>query len=119
MERREITLLRKYEERCKRHDRQEHRKERIKYLEELVAEIPSPDEDIPDDEDREIEKAIENLERIHNERDKTRKRFRVRGEVQNRRGKIGATIDATVSIKTNPTKLDMNKDAILISFLAK
>lgn len=114
MERREVTLLREYEERCKRRDRQERRKERIKYLEDLVAEIPSPEEDIPDDEDREIEKAIANLEKIHNERDKTRKRFHIRGEVQNRRGKIGATIDATVSIKANPAKLDMNKDAILI-----
>lgn len=92
---------------------------RIEHLRDLIADIPSPEEDIPDDEERKILKAIANVERIHNQRNDARKVFRVAAEVHDKKKRIGATIDATIKVNANPNRIDLNNEAILISFLVK
>lgn len=88
-------------------------------MQEIIAAIPTPKEEIPTEEDKVIENAIKNVEKIHNEINKTKNMFRVVAEVFNNNRKVCATIDASLRINTNPNKSDIEREAILVSFLIK
>lgn len=89
------------------------------YLRQLVAEISSPQEEIPDEEDRKIKEAIEEIERQHNSRDEARKIFRIADEVRASNGRRVATVDATINFKTDPARIDTEKEAVLLAFVIK
>lgn len=111
--------MREYLRKCRVRENEERRNARIQYLREMIAVIPTPEEEIPSEEDGAKENAIKNVEKIHNEMNKTKNMFRVLAEVLDDNRKVGATIDASLRINTNPNRIDIQKQAVLILFLIK
>lgn len=104
MEIEEAKLLKRFREKFERQDRnEERRRARIEYLKQMIAEISSDPEDIPDE--RQIEEVIREAEMQYNMREKARKIFRVREKVYDIDGNKVAFINATISVKVNPTRI--------------
>lgn len=104
MEREETKLLKRFREKCERRDRnEERRRARIEHLKQMIAEIPSNPEDILDEEGKQIEEAIYQAEIQYNMREKAKKIFRVAEKVFDIHGNEVAFINATISVKVNPT----------------
>lgn len=119
MESEEAKLLKRFREKCERRDRnEERRRARIEHLKQMIAEIPSDPEDIPDEEERQIEEAIREAETQFNMREKARKIFRVR-EVCDIDGNEVAFINATISVKVNPTRMQFDRQGIMMSTMMK
>lgn len=117
MESEEAKLLKRFREKYERRDRnEERRRARIEHLKQMIAEIP---EDIPDEEERQIEEAIREAETQYNMREKIRKIFRVREKVCDIDGNEVAFINATISVKFNPTRMQFDRQGIMMSTMMK
>lgn len=99
MEREETKLLKRFREKCERRDRNEERRRAcIEHLKQMIAEIPSDPEDIPD-EDKQIEEAIYEAEIEYNMREKAKKIFRVAEKVFDIHGNEVAFIKAVSTMR--------------------
>lgn len=85
----------------------------------MIAEIPSDPEEIPDEEDREIELAIDEAKKQYNLRDESKKMFRIAEEVFNNYCNEVAFFNATINLKTNPARMRPDKQGILIACIIK
>lgn len=114
----ERALKAEYKEKVKVKDAEERRQARIVYLKEVIAELlPQPDEG-PREEEDEIVREIEKIEKIYNFRHEARKIFKHTDEVITKSGKIGATLE-TINIKTDPMYLNIENETVLIMFMAR
>lgn len=119
MEKEEARLLRVLRDKFKRRENERARREaRVEHLKELIAKL-SDDDDIPSEEDRQIEKEIDEAERLVNARNRLNTIFRVSKEVRNLEGDEVATFDATVILRINPMRIGTEKQAILAAFMMK
>lgn len=112
--------MKRFREKCERRDRnEERRRARIEHLKQMIAEIPSDPEDIPDEEDKQIEEAIYKAEIQYNMREKAKKIFRVAEKVFDIHGNEVAFINATISVKVNPTRMRFDKQGIMMLTMMK
>lgn len=119
METEESKLLRMFREKYKRRENERARREaRIEHLKQLIEEMPDSDE-IPSEEDRRIEKEIDEAQKLINARDQTKTIFRIPKGIYDQDGNKVATFDATVNLKTDPTRMRADKQAIFVAVLMK
>lgn len=85
----------------------------------MIAEIPSDPEEIPDEEDREIELAIDEAEKQYNLRDESKKMFRIAEKIFDNYCNEVAFFNATINLKTNPARMRPDKQGILIACIIK
>lgn len=120
MESEEEKLLKIFREKCERRDRKEERRRaRVVHLKRLIAEIPSDPEDVPEEEEKRLEEAIREAETRFNIREKNKKVYRVAEKVYDGDGKEVAIVNATVSVQINPTRMNFNRQGILVSTMMK
>lgn len=119
MEREELRLLKLLKEKSKRREAEMvRRKARIEHLRQLIDDLSDTDE-IPSEEERRIEDEIEEAQRLVNSRNENRTRFRVTEEITDRYDNEVATFDATINVKTDPTRMRADKQALMITLVIK
>lgn len=119
MEREESRLLRIYRKKLRRREEEEVRRaSRIEHLRNLISQIPDV-EKIPEDEDHRIEEEIDEAERSYNALDESKTIFRIMKEVCDRDDNEVAQFNATINLKTDPTRMRADKQGIMAIVIIK
>lgn len=109
-----------FREKCGRRERrEERRRERIEHLKRLIAEIPSDPEESHDEEEKRIEEELREAETRFNKREEAKKVFRVVEKIYDIDKREVAIINATISVQINPTRMNFNRQGILMSTIMK
>lgn len=119
METEEARLTRIFREKFKRREDQRVRREaRVEHLKSLIERI-SEDDEIPSEEDRRLEREIDEAERMLNAKDRTKAIFRISENIYDLDDNEIATFDATVNLRMNPMRTRGHNQAILVALLMK
>lgn len=117
MEARTRELIELYKKKCEKRESQKRYYDRIEHLEKLIAAIPEADE-IEIERDRQLEREINEIQREYNLRNDADRLFRFTENIFTG-DEYTATINSSVGIHTIPRLWDIDKDAMLISYLVK
>lgn len=119
MESEESRLLRLYREKVKEYEEEEARRaSRIEHLKSLISSIPDVVK-IPEDKDHRIEEEIDEANEIYNALNESKTIYRIMEEVRDRKGTEVAKFGATVNIKTDPTRMQADKQGIMAILIIK
>lgn len=118
MEARINELIEIYKKKCERQDVQKRYRDRILQLERMIESIPEADE-IEEEQERRIKRKMEELQQQHNLRDNADKLFQMENNAFTDEGEISASINSMISIHTVPKLWNIDKDAMLLSYLVK
>lgn len=115
----ERELIEKYYELSDAIDAEARRQARVAQLKKMIAELPESPKPMSRKEEEKRIRELEDLRIRHNLRHENNKFFNITAEILSKNNTKCGTIDMTVHLKTDPTRIDVNKEAILVMVLIK
>lgn len=120
----ERELIEKYYELSDAIDAEARRQARVAQLKKMIAELPESPKPMSRKEEEIRIKELEDLRIRHNLRHKNNKFFNITAEILSKNNTKNntiycGTIDMTLHLKPDPTRIDVNKEAILVMVMIK